>query len=549
MKRCRAVLLLCAAVVPAGALLAQDPTSAEARLAVAESAFAAVRDIRDQIDILQYRGPALSLDDSVARLTPVYRAARDRLVRLLDLEPQSFPDSLDRRAVVTMRNSLRRDLGPAIAKSADTTESQPADCRYDPRQLLLVSGAMALSNRLYGCFGYAARNLEVGAERVTRLTLLSRLAAEPDSVKRRELFMSLKPVWAAVDGGAVSPWRILFQSRAAGWPRGSAPYQRAARETGIPADTIVAWLESALEQWRRATPDRRLEPWDLYYEMGEAGRLLAPRVPRDSLLAINNRYYRDLGADPDALGIEYDILPRPGKGPVAFTSIGRRAGNGRKPQEWVFATYAEGGFGNLEELLHETGHGIHLAGLRTRPAFADWPASDIFTEAIADVAALEVYEPAWQFKYLGDSVPLAPSIREKYFSIMMDIAWALFEIRLEREPSLNPNRVWTAITSRYFHVVPHPELAWWAMRGQLIDETGYMLNYALGAILIADVRAALRQQTGGFTTGDLDFYPLMRERIYRFGRERSARRVVADFLGREPRSAALLADLARIQAK
>lgn len=35
--------------------------------------------------------------------------------------------------------------------------------------------------------------------------------------------------------------------------------------------------------------------------------------------------------------------------------------------------------------LHETGHAIHIAGIRTRPAFSDWPDADLFTEAIADL--------------------------------------------------------------------------------------------------------------------------------------------------------------------
>jgi Zn-dependent M32 family carboxypeptidase len=129
---------------------------------------------------------------------------------------------------------------------------------------------------------------------------------------------------------------------------------------------------------------------------------------------------------------------------------------------------------------------------------------------------------------------------------MMDMAWALFEIRLQQRPDADPNEVWTGLMSRYFHVVPHPELSWWAMRGQLIEETGYMLNYALGAIMVADLRATIARAHGPFTTGDTTFYPYLRQRIYRFGRERSARQVVSDFLGREPRPDALLDDLARI---
>jgi hypothetical protein len=118
--------------------------------------------------------------------------------------------------------------------------------------------------------------------------------------------------------------------------------------------------------------------------------------------------YRALGADlaPSACGTTSP--PRDGKTPVAFTTFG-----GRRPiVPWVFATYRTGGLDNLNELLHETGHAIHLAAIRTRPAYTDWPDADPFTEAVADFIALDVYEPAWQQRWLGDSVPLADGLRD-----------------------------------------------------------------------------------------------------------------------------------------
>ena len=84
------------------------------------------------------------------------------------------------------------------------------------------------------------------------------------------------------------------------------------------------------------------------------------------------------------------------------------------------------------------------------------------------------------------------------------------------------------------------------MRGQLVNSPGYMLNYALGAILIADIRARLVSERGTFTTGDAGWYPWVSARLYRFGRERSARLVVHEFLGRPVAVGALLSDLARI---
>jgi oligoendopeptidase F len=204
-----------------------------------------------------------------------------------------------------------------------------------------------------------------------------------------------------------------------------------------------------------------------------------------------------------------------------------------------------GGLDNLSELLHETGHAIHVSAIRTRPAYADWPDSDTFTEAIADLAAQELYEPAWQQAFLGAAAPLDASIRSKYGGVVLDIAWALFEIRGHRNPGLSPNQVWTQITHDFLRIRPHPEWSWWAMRGQLINGPGYMLNYAFGAILIADIRAGLAEERGSFSHGDPDWYRWASDRLLRFGLEKPSRDVVESFLGRGVRPEALLDDLGR----
>jgi oligoendopeptidase F len=226
----------------------------------------------------------------------------------------------------------------------------------------------------------------------------------------------------------------------------------------------------------------------------------------------------------------------------------------RRTEPWVFATYRVGGFDNLVELLHETGHAVHIAAIDTRPAFLDWPDNDSFSEALGDLLALEAYEPAWQRRYLEAEVPLADSLRGKYGWIVFDVVWALLEMRLHRDPSLDPNQVWTELTHEYLRIAPHPELSWWAMRGQLINAPGYMANYAIGAVLVADLRARARELRGPFAgAGAADaagasWYPWLAERLYRFGLERTSRQVIEDFLGRPVSPHALLEDLARIGA-
>ena len=105
---------------------------------------------------------------------------------------------------------------------------------------------------------------------------------------------------------------------------------------------------------------------------------------------------------------------------------------------------------------------------------------------------------------------------------MLDAAWALLEIRLIADPDRTPNDVWTEITSTYLGIAPHPEWSWWAMRGQLVQEPGYMANYAIGAVLAADLRAAIRAARGDWIDGDPGWYAWVTEHVYRFGLERPA---------------------------
>jgi len=150
--------------------------------------------------------------------------------------------------------------------------------------------------------------------------------------------------------------------------------------------------------------------------------------------------------------------------------------------------------------------------------------------------------------YLSDSVPTPVGLRGRYAGIVLDIAWSLFEVRMHRDPEADPNTVWGDITSRYLHITPHPELSWWAMRGQLIDSPGYMANYAIGSIIIADIRARVRQLHGDFTTGDPAWYGFMTDHIYRFGLSRSSADVITEFLGRPISANAILADMRRMKA-
>ena len=318
---------------------------------------------------------------------------------------------------------------------------------------------------------------------------------------------------------------------------------------GVESAEVERWLERILEAWRLTSSGEPVQPWDFRYFAGEADRLLATAIPRESLQPINEHYYRDLGADLKQLGVLYDLDPRPEKTALAYTDFlihGRMVDGTWQPTiARVSAPYARGGLFVLNELVHENGHAVHISAIRNRPAFVDWN-DDLFVEAFADVPSWSTYEPAWQSRYLGREAPEAVSLRALYASVMLDVAWALFELRMLRAPATDPNVLWTEITSHYLRIVPHPELSWWAVRVQLVDLPGYMVNYGFGAVLTADMRQHIREALGPFDTGDPHWYPWLSEHLLRFGSERDTRALLQEFLGRPVSPQALLNQIHRL---
>lgn len=519
----------------------------------AETAYQEARFFADQLDVTHAIGADTSRRGvAVAELTGQYRAARTRLGELLLIVDTTRLGDQDLRAframALAMETSLTETPAPAIGSVSDGSGS----CQYRPGDLLGgPDGESALVARIIHCYGLQASDVRLGGERLDRLTVFGLLGDTEDPARRRRLFLALDPVWRSVnadDGGSTSPWRLVLQLRAEQWRATGYPHESRAAALGISADSVEVWLERILTAWRSSQPEELVEPWDWYYQNGEASRRLSPLVPLDSLLAINRAVFAALGADPDLIGVEYDIEPRPGKYPVAYSTFGARtrmAGGQWVPGEpWVFASYRVGGIGSLGELLHETGHAIHIGAVRTRPAFNTWPDSDTFTEAVADLVSQDLFEPAWQQRWLGDSVSRTVALRGQYGSVMLDLAWALFEIRMFRAPEQSPNQVWAEITAGYLGIRPHPEWSWWAQRGQLVESPGYMLNYALGAILVAQLRDQVRAaRPVGSGVDDPGWYPWVSDRLYRFGLERPTAEVVAEFLGGPVSPNAILADL------
>lgn len=513
-----------------------------------EQRYADARDLYAQIRVAEARGVERSTSGNpLIDLRRTYMVERGMLLEAMASLDSQRVDATDARVLQVMEETLRD--GSVDASTAVTPET--ASCSYNPRAW---STREALSTRIYACYGRAARRIAVGHDTLDRLSVLEKLGTLENEETRKSYFMALEPMWRAMNGNddAGSPYRALIPLSAGEWQSSveGSYVARQARSLGIDPSQLDTVLVRILSAWRDHTAARSIEPWNWWYANGAFARRFASRVRRGDLRPITDRFYTDLGADPRALDVHYDLDPREGKTPVAFTDFGSHprvhAGHWTRAEPWIFATYRVGGVDNLGELLHEMGHAVHIAAIHTRPAYADWPDSDPFTEALGDLIALDATEPRWQKKYLGDSATTAESMRARYSGIAMDVAWALFELRMHAAPDRDPNALWAAITSTYLHLVPHPELSWWAMRGQLVDLPGYMMNYALGAIITADLRARTMSQRGPFWDGDRKSYEWLSDRLYRWGLEKPSREVLREFLGRPVNSDALLRDMERL---
>jgi hypothetical protein len=140
------------------------------------------------------------------------------------------------------------------------------------------------------------------------------------------LFMAFVPLWQALNGAdeVHSPYRRMVRMAAADAQKKASPVDAAARTLGISSAESERWLERILDAWREATRGSTAEPWDYRFRAGAAERQLAAAIPREALQPLNERYYRDLGLDLATAGVIYDLQPRAGKAPLAYTDYVRR---------------------------------------------------------------------------------------------------------------------------------------------------------------------------------------------------------------------------------
>ena len=524
--------------------VAAGTPSASPSLGRIESAYADFNDAAGAISLIQsglrdnYQGKTGS------EWLRLQRQAQEKVRRgLQDLAGQTL-SPVDQRAVGIMRQSMAdADESGSLAPSGRCEDAQRKDIEY-----------AAMREALYACFGKLSNSLDFEGAKVTRVGAFDLLTRMDEPERRRTLFMQFVPLWQSINGAndRDSPYRRLIAMAAdRGRTEGTA-IDAAAKTVGASTTEVENWLVQILDAWRKADDGEPMEPWDYRYRGGATERELGEAIAREAMQPINEKFYLDLGASLAAWQVIYDLDPRPGKAPLAYTDYVKR-GRTRDGQ-WdptitrVSGNYAHGGLGLINELVHENGHVVHMMALRTRPAFMDL-GDPLFYEAFADVPSWSTYEPAWQQKYLGRKSAEDSSLRALYSSVMLDVAWALFELRMLREPAQDPNAAWTEITHRYLNVIPHPELSWWLVRVQLVHLPGYMVNYGLGAVVTADIRQRIATQLGPFDTGDERWFAWLSQNLLSSGQTHETAALLRGFLGRPVSSQALLTEIGRMQKK
>jgi len=536
-----------------------DPAVADA-----ESAYAAYCARYGAWSVGHHRGEVYrpEFGDIATQEAALVEARRDLASRLRAQNLDSLaPD--DRLAVTTMRAALP-DMDDWVPAFDGVVFDDGGDARLAEEPV-----AAGLRREVLDRFTETASHLEYDDERLHRLTLQDRLAREDDGDARRALFDALGPLWQIVDldGGPDSPYRRLVRSAAARWAHDGSPIAANAAGLGIDPETVEPILRQMLRTFRdvalgsaagsalasaagSALGSALVEPWDYRYIVGALPRRLDSLLPRERLRPINDAHLAALGAAPADLGIEYDIFPRPGRPdlPVAFTfplELPVRTAEGWQPaRSWVFGTYQTGGLGNLEELLHESGHALQDSAVRARPGLAIAPPSHAaFWEAFADVLGHDPTEPAFLLHHLGVEVSAHDATLARYGHTMLDACWTLFEIELHRHPGRRPNDVWAETVEGELGIRGHPEWSWWATRSHLLDGPGYLANYVLGAVMVAAVRARIREVRGDWSRGDPGWYAFVSERLLHWSGAREPADILRDFLGGPLTADALLADL------
>ena len=350
----------------------------------AEHAFLDYMDAVGAVGYLESGGTERFEDKDRDTWTHVQAARRKALDAALAATRSDPPGPADQRAIAAIRKSI------ATLESDDSAAATPVCQDAQRRDLDFAS----LRAALVSCFIEHGNQLRFEGGTIDRGTALQLLHVVNEPARRKALFDAFDPLWGALNGRneTVSPYRRMIALAAADAKKNGSEVDAAARAIGVPPAEVERWLLQILAAWRDANPPDPIEPWDFRYVNGAANRQLEAQIPAAILLPVNERFYRDLGADLGQLKVIYDLAPRPDKSPLAYSDFLTRGrlvrGEWRRPIARVLGTYPTGGLFSLNELIHETGHAVHVSAIHTRAAYMDWP-DTLFARGVRRRAGVE----------------------------------------------------------------------------------------------------------------------------------------------------------------
>jgi peptidyl-dipeptidase A len=250
-----------------------------------------------------------------------------------------------------------------------------------------------------------------------------------------------------------------------------------------------------LRAWHYADP--------FFQEVPPEGAIdLDPLFRERDLVELGRRTFAGIEIDVADTLARSDLFPRPGKCQHAFCLDLDRSGDIR-----VLMNVTDN-HDSMSTLLHELGHAVYDLGF---DGGLPWLLRDthlVTTEAAALLFGALPGRQEWLVEVLGvdsaEAVALEDRLRAaRAAELLLFTRWVLvmtgFERRLYADPEADLDTAWWELVDRY-QLVPPPEgrrAPDWASKIHVAVAPVYYHTYLYGAIVAAQLHAALRQDAGG----------------------------------------------------
>ena len=292
-----------------------------------------------------------------------------------------------------------------------------------------------------------------------------------------------------------------------------------------------------------------VEPWDYRYAIGEANRRIAPSFPDTEIVAVDHRFYRDLGADVEKLGVVYDIDDRLDKSPLAYTDFLRRGryvnGAWQPTVARVVGRYRSGGLSALNELVHENGRAVRYQR-DPQPPGIHRLARHALHRGLRRRALVEHFSTALAAECLGHGTPRRDVT--SHHARQRDAGRRLVAVRNPdaARPGLRPRtRSGPTLRASTFTSPRIPKCPGGpcACSSSATRDTW---SITASAPCTAEIRKRTAQAIGPFDAGNPKWYNWSSEKFLIFGSQRSTKDLMQSLLGRPPSPQALLEQIRRL---